>query len=51
MKSGVKKYRSNMKSDSHADALCIFGDLPEGEQQADLLRLVQEQGGSGGLRF
>lgn len=37
--------------DSHADGLRVFGDLPEGEEQADLLTLVQEQGLAGGLGF
>ncbi len=37
--------------DSHADGLCVFGDLPEGEEQADLLGLVQEQGLTGRLGF
>lgn len=37
--------------DSHADGLCVFGDLPEGEEQADLLGLVQEQGVTGRLGF
>lgn len=37
--------------DSHADGLCRFGDLPEGEEHADLLSLVQEQGVTGRLGF
>lgn len=37
--------------DSHADGLCFRGDLPEGEEQADLLSVVQEQRVPGGLSF
>lgn len=37
--------------DSHADGLCHFGDLPEGEEQADLLSVVQEQRLTGRLGF
>lgn len=36
---------------SHADGLCHFGDLPEGEEQADLLSVVQEQRVTGRLGF
>lgn len=31
-------------ADSHADGLRLFWDLPEGEEEADLLSVVQEQG-------
>ena len=37
--------------DSHADGLCLFRDPPEGEEQADLLSLIQEQRVIGGLGF
>ena len=37
--------------DSHADGLRLFGDLPEGEEQADLLSVVQKQAVTGGLGF
>lgn len=53
-----KNYRSDMKAalcpcvvDSHADGLWLFGDLPEGEEQADLLSVVQEQVVTGRLGF
>lgn len=36
---------------SHANCLGLFGDLPEREEQADLLSLVQEQGVTRGLSF
>lgn len=37
--------------DSHADGLCLFGDLPEREEQTDLLSVVQEKGVLGRLGF
>lgn len=37
--------------DSHANRLRLFWDLPECEEQADLLSLVQEQGLRSGLGF
>lgn len=37
--------------DSHADGLSLLGDLPEGEEQADVLSVVQELRVAGGLGF
>lgn len=37
--------------DSHADSLCRLGDPPEGEEQADRLIFVREQGVGGRLGF
>lgn len=47
----MKAASSSCLVDSHADGLCLFGDLPESEEQADLLSLVQEQRVTGGLGF
>lgn len=49
------KYATTVKGetavDSHADGLCLFGDLPEGEEQADGVSLVQERDVRFGLGF
>lgn len=37
--------------DSHTDGLCLFGDLPEGEEQRYLLTLFQKLRLRGGLGF
>lgn len=37
--------------DSHADGLSLFGDLPQSEEQADVMSVVQEQSVAGGLGF
>lgn len=37
--------------DSHADGLSLFGNPPQGEEQTDVLSVVQEQRASGGLGF
>lgn len=49
--SGVKVALCCRMEDSHADGLCLSGDLPQGEEQADLLSVVQEQGVTGRLGF